>query len=175
MSRPALMTVAAMVLAATAANAAEPGTPPVPAAVRMLEGCWVGKGEVTGKPVIIAIKAAPVALDAMFLVAARSEAEADAEDKYAAHLLFGGAAEGAADPVVGFWADSFGGAYTATGAGRPQAGGFDMSYRYPNAEFVNRWRLTGERLSWTIAARDASGKEQAFAAYTLARAACPSG
>lgn len=175
MSKPALMTAAAILLAAPAARAAEPGTPPVPAAVRMLEGCWVGKGEVTGKPVIIAIKAAPVALDAMFLVAARSEAEADAGDRYAAHLLFGGAAEGAPDPIVGYWADSFGGAYTAAGAGRPQADGFDMSYRYPDAEFVNRWRRAGDQLTWTIIARDGSGKEQAFAAYALARAACPAG
>ncbi len=175
MSCKIIIGVAVLALCASGALAAEPGVPPVPAAVALLQGCWAGEGQVMGKPVDIAVQAGPVALDAMFLVEARSYAKAEAEDKYAAHLLFGGAAQGAPDPIVGYWADSFGGAYTATGAGRPQAGGFDMSYRYPDAEFVNRWRVTGDRLSWTIAARDQAGKEQAFAAYTLARAACSAG
>jgi hypothetical protein len=156
-------------LVAPAAAAEEPATAPV--AVRPLEGCWRGTGSVMGKPVTTVMEARPVALGAMLVVDADSVATTDAADRYAAHLVFG-SGKAPAD-VIGFWSDSFGGNFTATGAGAATSGGFDISYRYPDAEFVNRWRIAGDQLGWTIVARDEKGKEQPFASYTLRRAQCP--
>jgi hypothetical protein len=156
-------------LIAPVAAAEEPAS--APAAVRPLEGCWRGTGSVMGKPVTIAMEARPVALGAILTVDADSVATADAADRYAAHLVFGNGKE--PTEVSGFWSDSFGGNFTATGTGAATAGGFDISYRYPDAEFVNRWRIAGDQLGWTIVARDEKGKEQPFASYTLRRAQCP--
>ena len=163
------MLVAAAVLMASTAAAEEPTR--APEAVRQLEGCWTGRGEVMGKPVTIAVEARPVALGAMLTLDASSVATADPSDRYAAHLVFGGG-KGAAE-VIGFWSDSFGGSMTATGTGAVQADGFEISYRYADAAFVNRWRPAGDQLRWAIVARDAKGGEQPFASYALSRVQCP--
>lgn len=159
-----------------AAWAEDPPPAPVPAEVRALEGCWRGAGEVTGKPVEIVLSARPVALGTMLTVDADSRAKADPADRYAAHLVFGGRGappkDGPATGVSGFWSDSFGGDFTAVGQGATQAGGFDIAYAYPDASFVNRWRLDGAKLSWTIVARSGA-KEEPFARYDLSRTACP--
>jgi hypothetical protein len=159
-----------------AAWAEDPPPAPVPAEVRALEGCWRGAGDVMGKPVEIVLSARPVALGTMLTVDADSRAKADAKDRYAAHLIFGGRGappkEGPATGVSGFWADSFGGDFTAVGQGAAQPGGFDIAYAYPDASFVNRWRREGDTLTWTIVAK-MGGKENAFARYELARSACP--
>jgi hypothetical protein len=158
--------------------AEDPPPAPVPAEVKALEGCWRGDGEVMGKPVEITLSAKPVALGTMLTVDADSHAKADAKDRYAAHLIFGGRGappkEGPPVGVSGFWADSFGGDFTATGQGEVQPGGFDIAYTYPDASFVNRWRRDGETLTWTIVAR-MGGKENGFARYALTRTACPKG
>ncbi|RYY27382.1 MAG: hypothetical protein EOP62_07350 [Sphingomonadales bacterium] len=161
----------ALVLFAPPASSQEPETAPVPRAVTALKGCWKGSGEVMGKAVTIALTAGPIAHDALFVVDAASVASADPTDRYAAHLIFGGADK---DParITGFWADSFGGAYTATGSGQVRADGFEMVYPYPDNDFVNRWHITPGQLTWQIVARDAKGVEQPFASYTLRTAAC---
>lgn len=163
--------VAVAVLMASTAAAEEPAR--APDAVRQLEGCWTGRGEVMGKPVTIAVEARPVALGAILTLDASSVATADPSDRYAAHLVFGGGK--GADEVIGFWSDSFGGSMTATGTGSVQPAGFDISYRYSDAEFVNRWRPAGEQLGWTIIARDAKGGEQPFASYDMHRVPCGKG
>lgn len=166
---------AALVLAATGATAAEPGTAPVPAVVVALGGCWEGRGEVMGKPVTIAITARPIVHDAMLALEAESVAAGDPKDVYAAHLLFGGTGKGsgAAAAITGYWSDSFGGGFTATGQGESRGEGFDMTYRYADHASVNRWRPAGDRLTWQIVMRDARGAEKPFAAYALRRKACP--
>ncbi|KSB87626.1 hypothetical protein AS593_04750 [Caulobacter vibrioides] len=183
MKHPALLLAAlfpawAPLLSAGAAHAAEdpPPTPP-PAQVRALAGCWKGEGTVMGKPVAIALAARPVAGEAMFLVEADSAAKADAADVYAAHLLFGGRKTKAAEPagIVGLWADSFGGDGASMGAGQVTANGFEVSYPYGEAAFVNRWVQAGEHLSWSIVMRGAGGKEHGFAAYELNMVECPKG
>ena len=165
------MLVAAAVLMASTAAAEEPAR--APEAVRQLEGCWTGRGEVMGKPVTIAVEARPVALGAILTLDANSVATADPSDRYAAHLVFGGG-KGPAE-VIGFWSDSFGGSMTATGTGSAQAGGFDISYPYSDAAFVNRWRLSGDQLRWMIVARNRKGEEQPFAAYNMHRIPCGKG
>lgn len=156
-----------------AAQSAEPGTAPVPPSVAALTGCWEGQGEVRGKPVAIAISAYPIVQDAMIAVEAASVALADPEDRYAAHLVFGGAGK-PSGAIVGYWADSFGGAFAASGRGASRVGGFDVTYQYPDDAFVNRWRLAGDRLTWKIVARTAKGVEKPFAGYVLEKVACRS-
>ncbi|QDK33710.1 hypothetical protein DM450_13185 [Sphingomonas sp. IC081] len=169
MRLPLLLAACAGVCVTSAAQAAEPGAAPLPAGVSALAGCWTGKGEVMGKAVSIALTARPVALGALFTVDADSTALADPADRYAAHLTFGGAK---ADTITGYWADSFGGDYTATGHGSPRPGGFDMTYDYGADAFVNRWRIEGERLHWQIVAQSKDGAEKPFANYALQRTAC---
>ena len=160
---------------AGAAWADDPPPAPVPAEVRALEGCWRGAGDVMGKPVEISLAAKPVNLGTAIAVDADSFAKADAKDRYAAHLVLAGLGappkDGSAKGVSGFWSDSFGGDFTATGKGEVQSGGFDIAYAYPDALFLNRWRRDGERLTWTIVARTGA-KEAPFASYTLTRSAC---
>lgn len=52
-------------------------------------------------------------------------------------------------------------------------GGFDIKYQYENSTFINRWRTTTRGLTWQITARDAKGKENPFASYTLNKVPCP--
>jgi hypothetical protein len=169
---------AAMLIGAPALAQDDPPPAPVPVQVRALEGCWTGAGAVLGKAVTLALTARPITEGTMFLVEAQSHAVADPKDRYAAHLVFGGKGpapkSGEATAVSGFWIDSFGGDFTATGAGAAAADGFEIAYAYPDASFVNRWRRTGETLSWTIMAKTAKA-ENAFAHYDLKRTACPAG
>lgn len=170
--------IAAVLLAAPSAGwGMEPGGTPVPASVRALAGCWQGEGTVMGKAVAIAVNAYPIVQDAMLAVEAASSALADPEDQYAAHLVFGGGGKSigaGSGSVVGYWADSFGGAFAIEGRGDVRAGGFDITYRYPNQAFVNRWRMSGDTATWEIVARDRKAVEKPFARYTLHRTACRS-
>ena len=149
--------------------------PQLPAQVTALAGCWRGSGEVMGKPVTLTLSAKPVALGAMFLIETESQAKADPADRYAAHLVIGAhaAKNGSPATLSGFWADSFGGDYTATGAGAVREDGFEIAYPYPPTSFVNRWTLASDRLDWRITARE-SDKDQPFAHYEATRVACPS-
>ena len=160
----------------TSALAQEPGAAPVPPEVQALAGCWQGSGSVMGKPVWISLTAKPITEGALFLVDVESHALADPDDRYAAHLIFGGktapAASTEATNISGFFADSFGGDYTAVGAGSTQPDGFEVAYAYPDASFVNRWTFAQTALSWTIATKDSAGSQQPFAAYELARTEC---
>lgn len=143
-----------------------------PDAVKRLAGCWQGEGAVRDKPVRVRLSARDAALGALFVVDVESAATGDPADRYAAHLIFAGAEAGR---IVGYWADSYGGAYTATGEGRAGPDGFDMRYAYPDATFTNRWRLTGGMLAWTITARREGKPESVFAKYILRHAPCPRG
>lgn len=150
---------------------------PTPAQVRAIVGCWSGEGTVMEKPVTIALSVKPAALGALVLVEADSRAKADPKDVYAAHLLLAGrdGGNGAPATITGFWADSFGGDGAALGAGVVRSDGFDVSYAYPDATFVNRWTLKGDRLAWAIAVRDKAGAEHAFADYAMVRTVCSGG
>jgi len=163
-------------LALTAGPALAQDAPPpqIPAQVKALEGCWQGDGEVMGKPVTLTLSAKPAALGAMVVVETQSQAKGDAADRYAAHLVIGAKAPKGAFPatLTGYWADSFGGDYTATGAGAVREDGFELSYSYPPSSFLNRWTVTGDKLDWRITARDGD-KTQDFAHYTATRVACP--
>lgn len=150
----------------------EAGTAPVPTALAGFEGCWAGTGHVMGKPVVTTLNVKPIALGALKVFDASSTAVEDASDRYEAHIIVGGTAtrEGR---VKSYFADSFGGDYTAIGEGQVSADGFEVAYRYPTALFVNRWTAAPSKIEWTIVARDGEGKETVFAAYDLARRACP--
>lgn len=149
---------------------AKAGPPP---AVQALAGCWQGTGAVGNKPVTVTIRVAPVAGGAMMAFDVDSHAVADSADVYAAHLLFG--TGDAADAVVGYWADSFGGAFARSGEGAVVPGGFDIGYDYGDAVYVNRWRREGRALRWTIVERrkTAPGDDTLFAHYALRPAPCP--
>lgn len=160
----------------TSALAQEPGAAPVPQEVQAMAGCWQGSGTVMGKPVTIFLTAKPITEGALFLVEVESHALADPEDRYAAHLILGGKTARAesteATNISGFFADSFGGDFTAVGAGSAYPGGFEVAYAYPDASFVNRWAVAPAALSWTITAKGSTGSEEPFAAYELARTEC---
>lgn len=175
MTRTSTALAALLSLTAGSALAQDAPPPQLPPQVKALAGCWRGTGEVMGKPVTLSLSAKPIALDAMFLIEAESQAKADPTDRYAAHLVIGARAPKGAFPatLTGYWADSFGGDYTATGAGAVREDGFEIAYPYPPSSFLNRWTLTGDRLDWRITARE-DGKEQVFAHYEAARVACPS-
>ncbi|CAN5304675.1 hypothetical protein BH10PSE4_BH10PSE4_13750 [soil metagenome] len=166
-----------MLLSLAGGTALAQDTPPTQplARVTALTGCWRGTGAVMGKPVTIVLSVKPIVDGAMVMVEADSHATADPADRYAAHLLFAARTAKANDPatISGFWADSFGGDYTATGLGSPTKDGFEMAYAYPDASFVNRWTLTNQHLEWRIVAKTGSAPEKAFSAYTLTKAACP--
>jgi hypothetical protein len=167
----------ALALSLTAGSASAQDAPPpqLPAQVTALTGCWQGTGEVMGKPVAITLTARPIVEGAMFLIEAESHATADPADRYAAHLMIGARAPKGAFPatLTSYWADSFGGDYTATGAGAVREDGFEIAYPYPPSSFLNRWTLAGDRLDWRITAREGD-KEQVFAHYQTTRVACPS-
>ena len=158
----------------TSTQAQEPGAAPVPAQVLALAGCWRGEGEVMGKPVAITLSAQPVALGALVVVETDSQAITDRADRYAAHLIFAGRTGTDAVPgdIAGFFADSFGGDYTALGRGASIPDGFEVAYDYPDAVFVNRWTIAPAAISWRIVMRDKTGAEADFAAYSLARTDC---
>lgn len=160
----------------TPALAQEPGAAPVPQEVKTLAGCWQGSGSVMGKSVSISLTAKLITGGALFLVEVESHALADPDDRYAAHLIFGGKTARAesteATNISGFFADSFGGDFTAVGAGSNYPGGFEVAYAYPDASFVNRWTVALTALSWTVTAKDSAGSEESFAAYELARTEC---
>ncbi|MBP8235113.1 MAG: hypothetical protein KAY22_22710 [Rhizorhabdus sp.] len=150
--------------------------PLLPASLRAIEGCWTGEGRVMGKPVTMAIRASLAALDALMIVDAESRAVDDPTDRYAAHLTLGASTPDGekADPVLtGYWADSFGGGYAATGKGAVSGEGFDIGYAYPDATFINRWRPQGQALRWDIVARAADGTEKPFAGYVVRKVICP--
>ncbi|RKF19185.1 hypothetical protein D6851_11945 [Altericroceibacterium spongiae] len=175
MFRTAGCAMAALFTLSSATQAAEPGTAPLPQALLATVGCWSGDGEVMGKPVTIDIAAKPIVQDAMLALDARSTATADPDDKYAAHLIFGAAARQPGAPterITGFWADSFGGAFTATGDGESHPDSFDMTYRYADNAFVNHWHISKNRLTWQIVAQDGEGAEKPFASYSLDRTPC---
>jgi hypothetical protein len=158
------------------AFAQDPAPAVVPAQVRALEGCWEGEGLVMSKPVAVALTARPITEGAMFLVEAQSQAKSDRSDRYAAHLVFGGRGapphSGEAKAISGFWIDSFGGDFTATGVGSAVADGFDVAYAYGDATFTNQWRRTTDRLTWKITAKNGSASEKNFASYDLKRVSC---
>ena len=176
MSPKACVAVAANLAVIALSTAAEPAAVPIPAAVVALNGCWRGVGAVGSKQVVVAIDSRLILQDAMSTVDVESSAVADPKDRYSAHLIFGGAdrhASDQGDDIVGFWADSFGGAYTALGRGKSRTHGFDMTYPYPDADFVNRWTRSGDQLAWSIVARDSKGVEKPFATYALTKVSCP--
>ncbi|CAN5341813.1 hypothetical protein BH10PSE3_BH10PSE3_15680 [soil metagenome] len=166
----------AALLSLTAGSALAQDAPPpsMPAQVKALEGCWQGDGEVMGKPVTLTLSAKPVALGAMVVIETQSQAKGDPADRYAAHLVIGAKAPKGGFPatLTSYWADSFGGDYTATGAGAVREDGFELSYSYPPSSFLNRWTVVGDTLDWRITARE-DGKDQAFAHYTASRVTCP--
>lgn len=152
--------------------AQEEGSAPVPAALAAFEGCWAGTGHVMGKPVVTTLNVKPIALGALKVFDASSTAVEDAGDRYEAHVIVGGTAT-REDGVKSYFADSFGGDYTALGEGQVSADGFEVTYRYPTALFVNRWTAAPTKAEWTIVTRDGDGTEAVFAAYDLTRRACP--
>ncbi|GGL34193.1 hypothetical protein GCM10010983_34110 [Caulobacter rhizosphaerae] len=167
----------AALLSLTAGSALAQDTPTaqLPAQVTALTGCWRGSGQVMGKPVTLTLSAKPIALGAMFLIETESQAKADPADRYAAHLVIGthAAKGGVPATLTSYWADSFGGDYTATGAGAVRDDGFEIAYPYPPSSFLNRWTQAGDRLAWRITAREGD-KDQPFAHYEATRVACSS-
>ncbi|PZU66773.1 MAG: hypothetical protein DI540_13650 [Sphingobium sp.] len=170
------MTLAALLLAGSAvAKADDASSGSVPTTVRSLAGCWRGEGTVLRKPVTVTLTIRTILLDSMIAVDVDSSAKADAADRYQAHLLFGGdelAADKGRNAISSFWADSFGGGFTATGKGRAHGNGFDVEYRYPDRRYVNQWSREGDHLTWRIISVSGEKISKLFADYALTRVVC---
>lgn len=152
--------------------ALEPGVPPVPPMVTGLVGCWQGEGDVGGKPIWISLRVYPVADGGFVAIDSLSIANSDPNDRYQTHLLFGGSGTDDGRGITAFWSDSFGGAYSATGAGLVVDGGFVVTYRYSERTFMNEWLVGDGSLTWTVTVRGPDGHETSFARNQLRPVPC---
>lgn len=152
----------------------DPAPTPLPPSVRAMTGCWAGVGEVMGKPVRTQVKAHPVARNLQFVIETDSVAVDDPQDFYAAHIIIGATAARPDKPegLVSYFADSFGGDFVSTGSGRASEEEVVLAYPYGANQFVNHWRASDTRLSWTITIKTAGQADQPFAHYELEAVPC---
>ena len=162
-------------LLAGTATAQTPRPAPIPRALQDILGCWSGTGDAIGKHVSVALNARAILDGAMVTIDVQSHTIGDEKDRYSAHLVFGGLDRPAPvdrDDVVSFWSDTFGGSYAIMGQGRSNNDSLEVSYNYPTATFVDRWRLEQAQLTWLIIQHGKTGPGKPFATYRMIRAAC---
>jgi hypothetical protein len=166
--------LALMALAAPATYVDDGSSSMLPAHVTSLVGCWQGSGEVMDKPVRTQLNARSITQGAHVVIEADSQAVADAKDTYSAHILIGATASTDHRPagLSSYFVDSFGGDASAMGTGHDTADGFEVTYRYGEIDFINRWTAGATTLSWAIVMKGADGTEQPFARYVFEPTAC---
>ena len=131
-----------------------------------LIGCWSASGEVQGKHTENAMRGS-WRLDRRYVLL--EVHGLDPADPYDAAIVMADAGEGA---LTAFWMDSFGGAYSVSGAGRATGSELVISYAYPDAIYVNRFARTPEGWAWRITEEKAGETPQLFAQYELRPASC---
>ena len=152
---------------AAAATAADTESDAAKAGVNALVGCWTGPGQVRGTPTDNDVEVKP-RLDGKYVTVAVNSR--DPKHPYRAVVVIGWAS---ARKLTSFWMDSFGGEYSSTGSGLVAAdGSLEITYPYPDADFVNTFTRHGDGLSWTITEKKHGGADRNFATYTLSHASC---
>lgn len=153
-------------LLAVAVAAAAPNTLGL-SSLAGLEGCWRVQGQVRGKD------AASIARGEWHLGGRYFTLHLRAVTKqpYEAAITFGAGKN--ADEIGSIWSDTFGGLYEPSlGLGSAVQGGFEQTYRFPDALYVNRFERTANGWHWTIVERAPRKSEKLFAEYRLAKSGC---
>lgn len=160
---PPLMLIAAMV-ADPAAPTADSGL----AALAPLAGCWRVAGQVRGKP-------SPSIAQGQWHLGRRYftlqlRAIGNGEDYEAAITYGAGEKPGA---IGSIWHDTFGGLYEPSlGRGEKTMDGFVQVYRFPDANYVNRFVRDHAGWRWTIHETAAGKPDTLFASYQLRPSSC---
>ncbi|HEY3812694.1 MAG TPA: hypothetical protein VGL66_05675 [Caulobacteraceae bacterium] len=154
---------------ASAGNAADSDADTAKTAVNALIGCYAGPGQVRGVATDNTVVIRPY-LDGKYLTVAI--ASRDKNHPYHAVVIIAWAG---GRKLTSFWTDSFGGEYSAPGSGAVDTdGSLEITYPYPDADFVNRFSRKDGGLSWTIAEKKHGAPETNFASYRLSPAYCES-
>ena len=102
-----------------------------------------------------------------FTLQLRATGKAD----YEAAIIYGA---GEKPGTIGsVWHDTFGGLYEPSlGRGEPTTDGFVQVYRFPDANYVNRFVRDGRGWRWTIHETATSKPDGLFASYRLHPSSC---
>ncbi len=144
-------------------------TPKAPslAALEGLAGCWKVLGEVRGKDAISIARGEWHLGGRYFMLHLR----ATTSRPYEAAISYGAGEH--PQEIGSFWMDTFGGLYEPSmGLGKLTPGGFTLSYRFPDALYVNRFERAGKGWHWTIVEQAAGKPDKRFADYRLTPARC---
>ena len=132
-----------------------------------LEGCWQVQGQVRGKDAASIAKGEWHLGGRYFTLHLR----ATTEHPYEAAITFG--AGETSDDIGSIWSDTFGGLYEPSlGLGGLVQGGFEQTYRFPDALYVNRFEITTSGWHWTIVERAPGKPDKLFAEYRLSKRRC---
>ncbi|MFL6721192.1 MAG: hypothetical protein ACJ8FT_05220 [Sphingomonas sp.] len=132
-----------------------------------LAGCWQVSGAVRGKDAASVARGTWHLGRRYFMLQLKS---AKSSQGYEAALLYGAGEKPGG--INAYWMDSFGGAYSTSGAGEITRDGFNVVYRYPDASYFNRFARAGRGWHWTIMEQATGKPEQLFAEYRLRPTSC---
>ena len=152
---------------AGAASAADTEADGAKAAVNALVGCWKGAGQVKGTPTDNDVVVTP-RLDGKYLTVAVTSR--DPKNPYRAVVILAWAG---GRRLTSFWMDTFGGEYSAAGSGAVASdGALEITYPYPDADFVNTFIRSGNGLFWEIVEKKHGAPSRNFATYSLFPVSC---
>jgi hypothetical protein len=150
-----------------AAIAAEAPNAPGLSAVGGLAGCWKVAGQVRGKDAASIARGEWRLGGRYFMLHLRQVTQ----QPYEAAITYGAGEK--PEAIGSFWMDTFGGLYEPSlGLGATSPGGFTLSYRFPDALYVNRFERQGEGWRWTIVEQAPGKPDKTFADYSLTPIDC---
>lgn len=137
------------------------------AAVGGLGGCWKVMGQVRGKDAASIARGEWHLGGRYFTLHLRQVTK----QPYEAAITYGAGEK--AGEIGSFWMDTFGGLYEPSlGLGRATAEGFTLTYRFPDALYVNRFEHQRRGWHWTIVEQSSDKPDKLFAEYRLTPATC---
>lgn len=139
---------------------------PAEVSLGALAGCWSASGEVQGKQTENLVRGSWRLGNRYLLLELHG---LDPADPYDAAIVMADAGEGA---IAAYWMDSFGAAYSVSGAGRSTGSELVISYAYPDATYVNRFARTAAGWDWRVTEEKLGQGAENFAHYTLTPASC---
>jgi hypothetical protein len=136
-------------------------------ALAPLAGCWRAPGEVRGRDATSVLRGEWHLGGRYFVLHVR----AVTKQPYEAAISYG-AGENPRE-IGSFWMDSFGGMYEPSmGLGKATDSGFTLSYKFPEAFYVNRFERSGKGWRWTITEQAPGKPDKPFASYQLSPVRC---
>jgi len=137
------------------------------AALNGLAGCWKVLGQVRGKDAT-SIARGEWHLGGRYFVL---HLRATTSRPYEAAITYGAGER--PEAIGSFWMDTFGGLYEPSlGLGGITPDGFTLSYRFPDAIYLNRFERQGANWHWTIVEQAAGKPDKLFADYRLRATSC---